>query len=252
MNARRFYIPSLVLASAVSALLSTGCSGEDSNGAGSGGSNSSGSGASGTAGSSSQGGFKTTGGETNVPVGGESPNSDACTFIVYDGEPGSAPSSEQGLVYVGWPMETNRAQDITDAKNGSGALQNVLDPSGTCCGTLYYSWTNWEKIPNKIIDATQFDSVELWIKIESGLYWNLQIELQDVTEKSSFTGNDIHIADFIEGKNIDMTWRHAKVPIDQFNTNGIDLTRISRMIIEGDRAVTFDLDDIQFTKDNCK
>jgi hypothetical protein len=222
---------------------SLGCSGGDDSGK---------SNAANTGGSSTQGGSASQSGSSTHEDPGPDPNGSACDFVLYDGEPDSHPSSEAGLVYVGWPMETNHAQDTDDAKFGSTALQSVLDPGGTCCGTFYYSWSNWDMDQSKVLDVTAFDSLEFWIKVESGLYWNLQVELQDVNHVSSFTGNDIHIADHIEGNNIDMTWRQAKVPLDLFDTNGIDLKHVSSFIIEGDRAVTYDLDDVKFTKASCQ
>ena len=241
-----------IAASGVLALVTTGCSdGDDDNAAGQAGSSAAQAGSMNGAGSPAAGGSS-----TNTPQGGGSnegpdPSASDCDFVVYDGEPGSHPSSPDGLVYVGWPMETNHAEDITDAKFGSTALRNVLDPNGSCCGTFYYSWTNWDEGPGMAIDGAKFSNVELWIKVESGMYWNLQIEMQDTHMKSSFTGADVHIADYIDGKNIDMTWRHAKVPMSAFDTNGIDMAHISSLIIEGDRAVTFDLDDVKFTRDTC-
>jgi len=228
-----------------------GCSGgNDSNDVNKAGSAATTGGSAGTAGASNTGATSTAP-EAGATDQGADPSDGACDVVVYDGEQGSHPSSTDGLVYVGWPMETNHAKDIGDAKFGSIALQNALDPNGTCCGTFYYSWSNWDMDKTKIIDATKFDSLEFWIKVESGMYWNLQIELQDVNMKASFTGNDIHIADYIDGKNIDTTWRKATVPVSVFNTNGIDLTHISSFIIEGDRAVTFDLDEVKFTKASC-
>ena len=48
---------------------------------------------------------------------------------------------------------------------------------------------------------------------------------------------DVHVADYIPGKNIDSTWRQATVPMSKLNTNGIDLSKLSGIVFEGDRQV---------------
>jgi hypothetical protein len=159
--------------------------------------------------------------------------------VVYDGEPGSHPIGTSGLVTAPWPQAQTFSETMLNPAVGSTSLNMVLDPGGTCCGTFYNSWTNWGAGPGTPIDISASTGLQFWIKIDSGLYWNLQVELSDSTGKNSFTGADVHIADFIEGHNIDMTWRQANIPVAQFNTNGIDLS-----IIDG--AVTFDIDQIVF------
>jgi len=72
------------------------------------------------------------------------------------------------------------------------------------------------------------------------------VEVSDSTGKNSFTGADVHVADYIPGKNIDSTWRQATVPMSNLNTNGIDLSKLSGITFEGDRQVTFDVDQIVF------
>jgi hypothetical protein len=64
--------------------------------------------------------------------------------------------------------------------------------------------------------------------------------------KNSFTGADVHVADYIPGKNIDATWRQATVPMSALNTNGVNLAKLSGIVFEGDRPVTFDIDQIVF------
>ena len=78
------------------------------------------------------------------------------------------------------------------------------------------------------------------------MYWNLQVEVADSAGVNSFTGADVHVADYIPGKNIDGTWRQATVPLDKLNTHGINLAKLSGIVFEGDRAVTFDIDQIVF------
>jgi hypothetical protein len=168
--------------------------------------------------------------------------------VVYDGEPGSHPvTTAPGFQVTGWPTVTKGADATGNAAVGTHFLRVVSDPSNTCCGTLYSSWTGWDKAPGSPpIDVSKAASVQFWIRIESGLYWNLQVEVADSKGTNSFTGADVHVADYIPGKNIDGTWRQATVPLDKLNTHGIDLTKLSGIVFEGDRPVTFDIDQIVF------
>jgi hypothetical protein len=201
-------------------------------------------------GGASAGGASAAGGASS---GDSDPDSNPCDIVIYDGETGSHPSGTDSLVYIGFPMPANIVQDThRDPKYGTTALQNILDPSGSCCGTMYYSWTNYDKGPGQPVDGTKAINFEFWIKVESGTYWNLQIEMGDNKGKNSFTGQDVHIADYTDARLLDSTWRQAKVPLPVFNTNGIDLSHLSSYIIEGDRAVTFDLDEVKFTRDTCQ
>jgi hypothetical protein len=168
--------------------------------------------------------------------------------VVYDGEPGSHPvTTAPGFQVTGWPTVTKGADSTGNAAVGTHFLRVVSDPGGTCCGTLYSSWTGWDKAAGSPpIDVSKAASVQFWIRIESGMYWNLQVQVADSKGINSFTGADVHVADYIPGKNIDATWRQATVPLDKLNTHGIDLTKLSGIVFEGDRPVTFDIDQVVF------
>lgn len=201
----------------------------------------------------SGGAVTSSGGSSTVGAGGSSAG--PCDKVVFDGEPNGHPLSPSttgpGFVYSGWPQVNVAKNSTTTAAYGTGSMHLVLDPAGTCCGTFYFSWTNWDKGPGTPIDVSHAKALALSVKIDSGMYWNLMIELADANGKNSFTGADVHIADYVPSHNLDATWRRAVIPIDKFNTNGIDLTKISGVVIEGDRAVTFDVDEIVFTFDSC-
>jgi len=194
------------------------------------------------------GGSPGSGGNAGGAIGPAGTNTFCKGTVVYDGEPGSHPvTTTPGFQVTGWPQVTKGSEATGSAAVGTHFLKVVSDPGGTCCGTLYSSWTGWDKAPASLpIDASKAASVQFWIKIESGLYWNLMVEVSDSTGKNSFTGADVHVADYIPGKNIDSTWRQATVPMSKLNTNGIDLSKLSGLAFEGDRQVTFDVDQIVF------
>jgi hypothetical protein len=197
------------------------------------------------------GGAPGTGGSAGGSAGGTLAPPGTNTFcdghVIYDGEPGSHPvTTASGFQVAGWPQVT-KAKDVAGvAAVGNYYLQIVSDPGGTCCGTIYTSFTGWDKGPGQPVDLTGAQSLQFWIKIESGQYWNLMVEIADANGVNSFTGADVHVADYIAGKNIDGTWRQATVPLSALNTHGIDMSKISGVIFEGDRLVTYDVDQIVF------
>jgi hypothetical protein len=189
-----------------------------------------------------------TGGGAGGALGPPGTNTFCKGAVVYDGETGSHPlTTAPGFQVTGWPQVTKGSDATGNAAVGTHFLKVVSDPGGTCCGTLYSSWTGWDKAPaSQPIDVSKAASVQFWIRIETGMYWNLMVEVADSTGKNSFTGADVHVADYIAGKNIDATWRQATVPLSALNTNGINLAKLSGIVFEGDRPVTFDIDQIVF------
>jgi len=138
-------------------------------------------------------------------------------YIVYDGETSTTNYSSGG----GWAAPSGSTiKEVTTEYNSYNHSIELSLTWDNWWGGAGYNWAGWWR-QEKILDLSQFESVEFWIKVSS-IPANAVINFQLKDSTNAIT-NEINIIPYLGSNYIDV-WKRVEIPLSEFS--GIDFSKV--------------------------